>query len=77
MAYMTCTAPCFGCGLLFSFNPDLVPSIRVNAKRQPDPAGQKEPICRTCVQTANPKRLANGLEPIHVPADAYEAQEVL
>lgn len=77
MGYMLCQSACFGCGCLFSYNPDLVPSIRVNAQGQQDPAGEREPICRNCVDRANPKRLANGLEPIRVPPGAYDAQEVL
>ena len=76
MAYMFCTAACFGCGCLFTFNPELVPSISVNAVGQPDPAGHREPVCRNCIERANPRRIANGLEPIYAPAGAYEPQEV-
>jgi hypothetical protein len=68
MAYMTAFAPCIGCKRPFAFNPDLVPSIRVN--------GEREPICRNCVEIANPKRIANGLEPIRVLPGAYDGQEV-
>jgi hypothetical protein len=67
MGYMLCTATCVNCKNLFSFNPDLVPSVRVN--------GVKEPICKTCVEWANPKRVEKGLEPIKILPGAYEAQE--
>lgn len=68
MSYMLATAHCFGCRMLFSFNPDLVPSITVN--------GSREPICKHCVERANPRRIERGLEPILVLPGAYEAQEV-
>jgi hypothetical protein len=49
---------------VFGFNPIRVPSIRIDGVRQP--------ICRNCVEEANPKRLANGLPPIVPAPDAYE-----
>jgi len=67
MGYVFITSACFGCGRLFSYHPNRVPSIR-------DPrTGSREPICRDCVNSANPKRLANGLEPIVPLPGAYEA----
>jgi hypothetical protein len=60
----------------FSYNPEIVPSIRVNARRQPDPNGIAEPVCQTCVDAANPKRKANGLQPIVVLPGAYDCAEV-
>lgn len=69
MAFMLCTGECVHCHKLFSFNPDLVPSVR-------DPrTGMKEPLCRACVEWANPLRVANGLQPIQILPGAYEAQE--
>lgn len=64
MGYALCMAPCFGCKQVFSFNPLRVPSIRHNDVRQP--------ICRTCIELANPKRIANGLPPIEILPDAYD-----
>ncbi len=55
---------CFECGQPFTFNLELVPSIRVR--------GTKEPICRACVERANPIRVANGLDPIEILDGAYE-----
>jgi hypothetical protein len=68
MAYMSVIGPCYGCGRVFSFNADWVPSVIVN--------GQREPICLACVERANPLRIASGLEPIKPHPDAYEPQEV-
>ena len=67
MAFMFCTANCINCKRLFTFNPDLVPSVSVN--------GSKEPICRSCVEWANPLREAKGLPKIQVMPGAYEPQE--
>jgi hypothetical protein len=67
MGYMFCMGLCVGCQTPFTFNPDLVPSVRVN--------GILEPICQTCVDNVNPRRIANGLEPIQVPPGAYEEME--
>jgi hypothetical protein len=60
--------PCFGCCRVFAFNADLVPSIRHE--------GVKQPICQDCVDTVNPQRVANGLDPIVVRPGAYQPQEV-
>lgn len=68
MSYMQAMSACVGCGRLFSYNPELVPSIRIN--------GVREPICQACVDAANPRRIANKLEPIRVAPGAYDAQEV-
>lgn len=63
MAYVSVIGPCFVCKQVFSFHPNKVPSVRVN--------GRREPVCRACVEAANPKRAANGLEPIEVLEGAY------
>ena len=60
-----CAGFCIGCKRLFTFNPMRVPSLAID--------GAREPICRSCVDSANPRRLANGLEPIVPLPDAYEA----
>lgn len=66
--YMFASAPCIGCGNVFSFNPDLVPSVRIN--------GVREPICQSCVDRVNPQRKAKGLPPIVPAPGAYSPQEV-
>ena len=59
-------SPCISCGRIFSYNPVRVPSWR-------DPkTNSREPICLACVERINPKRIANGLEPIVPAPDAYE-----
>ena len=77
MAYMMVLGGCFGCKRLFTYNADRVPSIRVNAEGKPDPNGKREPICKTCVDSANPERAKRGLSPIVILEGAYEAEEVL
>lgn len=61
--YLVAIGPCFGCGLPFAYHPDLVPSVIVDDVRQP--------ICRGCVDRANPRRIANGLDPIWPLPGAY------
>jgi len=67
MGYALAMGRCFACGTVFGFNPVRVPSIRSPA------TGQKEPICRACIERANPMRIKNGLPPIEIQPDAYEA----
>ena len=55
---------CIGCRRLFSFSPSRVPSIPIN--------GTREPVCRDCVERVNPRRLANGLDPIVPLPGAYD-----
>lgn len=68
MGYMFCTGECVRCRQLFTFNPERVPSVVVN--------GTREPLCKTCVEWANPQRIAKGLEPIKVLPGAYNSVEV-
>jgi hypothetical protein len=62
--YVFVMGPCCGCQQPFTFNPNLVPSVRIEGVRQP--------ICQSCVTRVNPQRVANGLEPIKVLPGAYE-----
>jgi hypothetical protein len=57
---------CVVCGLTFSFNPELVPSVRVN--------GVRTPICRECVEHANGERMKKGLSLIEVKPGAYDVE---
>ena len=69
MGYVFITSACYGCKRIFSYHPNRVPSIR-------DPrTGAREPICRACVERANPVRIANGLEPIKPLPGAYDAAD--
>ncbi len=67
MGYATAISACIVCGRIFSYNPIHVPSV-LNK-------GIREPICRACVELANPVRIQNGLDPIVVLPDAYECCE--
>lgn len=64
--YVFVTGDCFACRQLFTFSPTRVPSHR-------DEAGVRQPICRSCIERANPKRIENGLEPVAILPGAYEA----
>lgn len=75
MGYMICTGNCIACGRLFSFNPERVPSIRVNAQRQPDPNGSREPVCQACFERANEIRKQRGLPLNQLMPGAYEPEE--
>ena len=65
MGYALCFGQCAHCRQTFAFNPIAVPSVRVN--------GVREPICKGCIEWANPLRKAKGLEEIVVKKGAYEA----
>lgn len=67
MGYMTALGECCVCRGMVSFNPDLVPSAVVN--------GTREPICKSCVERANPLRKERGLAEIRILPGAYDAQE--
>lgn len=55
---------CYTCRNLFTFSPTRVPSVVVG--------GVRHAVCRTCVDRANPRRIANGLDPIVPLPGAYE-----
>lgn len=72
MGYMFVLGNCFGCGRPFTFNAEHVPSVPGHLSG----TGTREPICRDCVNRANPERIANGLDPIVPHPMAYEPEEV-
>jgi hypothetical protein len=65
MGYAICIGTCMGCGRTFRFNPNRVPSIRIN--------GVREPVCRQCVERANHHAREKGEPEFVIPANAYEA----
>lgn len=67
MGYVYVTSNCYGCGRLFCYHPNKVPSIRVEDVRRP--------ICQHCVIRVNPMRKKNGLPPIVPLPGAYEPAE--
>lgn len=72
MAYMTLIACCFSCKRTFTCNPHLVPSLPASVTG----TGEKEPVCKACVEAANPTRIAKGLDPITILPGAYDPAEV-
>lgn len=67
MGVYQCFGQCVGCKRVFTFHPHRVPSITIN--------GTREPICLDCITRVNPKRIANGLEPVVPLPGAYEPAE--
>jgi hypothetical protein len=65
MGFIQAFSACINCGVPFFYNPVKVPSVRVN--------GSREPICKGCVERANPIRVAKGLPEIVPLPDAYDA----
>lgn len=61
--YVSAYGPCISCGHPFWFDPERVPSIRVR--------GEREPVCRHCIERANPERIKKGLPPIIIQPGAY------
>lgn len=62
--WVTVSSPCLSCGRVFSYNPHRVPSYRID--------GERHPICRTCIERANPRRVAGGISPIEILPGAYD-----
>jgi hypothetical protein len=56
---------CACCAAIVSFDPDRVPTIKIN--------GQKQPLCESCVGEANARRNLLKLQPIVIPEGTYDA----
>jgi len=65
MGYAMVYSSCYTCGKVIGYNPHCVPSIR-------DKQGVRQPVCRECIEQANPIRKAKGLPEIIIHQDAYE-----
>jgi len=63
MGYISVIAPCLCCKKIFSFHPNKVPSLN------------GEPVCKECVDVANPIRISKGLPPITYAPDAYTTSQ--
>jgi hypothetical protein len=61
---------CLCCGQYFDFNPHKVPS-----HPWPPPDGPRTPICASCIEIINVRRVEAGLEPWPVAPDAYQPIE--
>ena len=69
MAFMYCHSVCCNCKAPISFNPERVPSLRVN--------GGREPLCAGCFAEWNRiHRTSRGLTPEPLQPDAFEPLEV-
>jgi len=64
MGYALGMGTCIACKNVFAFNPLRVPSVRVK--------GVTEPVCRRCIELANPQRRAMGLKEFTIQPDAYD-----
>jgi len=64
MGYVMAMGNCIACNRVIAFNPNKVPSVRVKGKR--------EPVCRQCIERANPQRKAQGMDEFVIHPDAYE-----
>lgn len=64
MGYLLCTGSCYGCGRLFTFNPDYVPSLTIE--------GERRPFCGSCVERANVVRETKGLALLTIHPEAFE-----
>lgn len=67
MGFYYCIGRCVACGQVFMFNPDRVPSIRID--------GVRREACRDCVDVANAKRERLGLPPHAILPGAYQPAE--
>jgi len=67
MGYVLAMSECFCCKQVFGYNPNKVPSIRVQGVRQP--------ICKSCIEQANPLRKQHGLPELIPLPGAYEAED--
>jgi hypothetical protein len=65
MGYVMVTSPCVGCGNIFSYHPNKVPSVSLDG-------GPRQPICQACVDRMNPMRKKNGVPLIKPLPGAYE-----
>lgn len=73
-AFLT-LVPCASCGTFFSCNSTRVPSLRLNANGQPDPAGLRYPVCRACWDRRQAYRRERGLPEEHLMPGAYDPEE--
>ena len=68
MGYMFIVGSCILCHETFTFNPNKVPSYRAKD------TGEKEPICRWCMDRVNELRIQKGLKPFTILEGAYDPE---
>jgi hypothetical protein len=64
--YVFAMSPCLCCGRVFSYNPHKVPSSSAVT-------GEREPVCRPCMEAGNRMRVERGMAPHPIHPEAYEA----
>lgn len=67
MGFVQVLGPCYVCKVPFTFSPTRVPSLRVE--------GHLVPVCQSCIDRVNPRRIASGLPPIVPLPGAYDADD--
>jgi len=76
--------PCAFCGLVFTFNPERVPSIPSNAweiaeiaesSGEPPAKGTMLPVCGDCMQKVNRLREQHNMPPLPILPGAYDPAE--
>jgi hypothetical protein len=66
MGFMFVVGDCINCHAPLCFNPDCVPSLRID--------GVKQPLCESCFDKWNElHRTSKGLPPLPLHPDAYKA----
>ena len=66
--YMMAWGNCINCKGFMGYNPDKVPSLRIE--------GEREPLCEACFNEWNQiHRIRKGLKPIPLNKEAYTPQE--
>ena len=80
--YTIVVGNCFACKRVFGFNPLLVPSVLIDPVRglPPDMGGdperaKRQPVCRSCMERANERRVATGAEAVPIHPEAYDPLE--
>lgn len=68
MGYAIVIGQCIGCGKIFGFNINRVPSTAAIT-------GRREPVCRECIEAVNPLRIAKGLAPVEILDGAYDVMD--
>lgn len=63
MGYVTVFSTCYTCNGFMSFNPNKVPSLRIN--------GERQPLCEACANKYNATRKKMGLPTTEIDPDAY------
>lgn len=67
--------PCANCREVFGFNPDWVPSIKLDPEGHPAEDGTRRPLCRACAHKLQEILVAAGQAAPPIHPLAYEPEE--